>query len=85
LFNKKGFKFLIWALMMGSFFTLMILVIPTLDIYKIGFTILVFMETATVLAVIAGILFTPRAWCTFCPMGTTTERIRGFQRKKLLK
>jgi polyferredoxin len=68
--------------MMGSFAGLMIWVIPTLDVYKIGFTILVFMESATALAVLAGILFTPRAWCTFCPMGFTTERIRGLRRKK---
>jgi polyferredoxin len=82
LFNKKGFKFFLWALMMGSFAALMVWVIPKGDISRIGFTILVFMEAATALAVIFGILFTPRTWCTFCPMGTTTERIRGFQRKR---
>jgi polyferredoxin len=63
----------------------MIWIIPTLDIFRIGFTILVFMETATALAVLFGILFTPRSWCTFCPMGTTTERIRGLWRSKLKK
>jgi len=79
--KTKGFKFVIWALMMGSFFGLMIWIVPTLDIDRIGFTILVFMETATAIAVICGILFTPRAWCTFCPMGTTTGRIRDLQYK----
>jgi hypothetical protein len=82
IFSKKAFKFSIWALMMGSFIGLMIWVIPTLDVCKIGFVILVFMEAATALAVLAGILFTPRTWCTFCPMGFTTERIRGLWRNK---
>jgi hypothetical protein len=81
LFNTKGFKFFLWALMMGPFLGLMIWVIPALDVSKIGFTILVFMEAATALAVLFGILFTPRAWCTFCPMGTTTGKIRDWRRK----
>jgi hypothetical protein len=79
--NKRGFKFFLWVLMMGSFIGLMIWVVPTLDINRIGFTILVFMETATAIGLICGILFTPRAWCTFCPMGFTTERIRDIQYK----
>jgi hypothetical protein len=83
--NKKGFKFFLWALMMGSFIWLMIWVVPTLDINRIGFTILVFMETATAIGLIFGILFTPRAWCTICPMGFTTERIRDFQNKSRFK
>jgi hypothetical protein len=82
LFGKKGFKFFLWALMMGSFAGLMIWVIPKGDIYQIGFTILVFMEVATALAVLFGILFTPRAWCTVCPMGTTTGKIRDLQYKR---
>jgi len=39
---RKGFKFFVWALMMGSFFGLMIWIVPTGDIHRIGFTILVF-------------------------------------------
>jgi len=82
---KKGFKFFLWALMMGSFIGLMIWIIPKGDINRIGFTILVFMETATAIGLICGILFTPRMWCTICPMGFTTERIRGFQYKDKTK
>ena len=82
LFSKKGFRFFLWALMMGSFIGLMVWTVPQGDIYLLGYTILVFMETATALALIAGILFTPRAWCTFCPMGFTTENIRAIQRRK---
>jgi hypothetical protein len=78
---KESFKFFLWALMMGSFTGLMIWTIPKKDIDRLGFTILVFMETATALGLICGILFTPRMWCTICPMGTTTGRIRDFQYK----
>jgi len=79
--NKKVFKFFLWALMMGSFIGLMIWVVPKGDVDQLGFTILVFMETATAIGLIFGILFTPRAWCTICPMGFTTERIRDIQYK----
>jgi len=67
--------------MMGSFIGLMIWVVPKGDIDRIGFTILVFMETATAIGLICGILFTPRMWCTICPMGTTTGKIRDIQYK----
>jgi hypothetical protein len=39
------------------------------------------METATALAFISGVLFTPRAWCTYCPMGFTTGNIRALLAK----
>jgi len=81
LFRKRGFKFFLWALMMGSFTGLMIWVVPTGDIDRIGFTILLFMEAATVIALIFGILYAPRTWCTICPMGFTTENIRSIQRR----
>jgi hypothetical protein len=79
--NTKEFKFFLWALMMGSFFGLMIWAIPKRDIDLLGFTILVFMETATAIGLIFGILFAPRTWCSFCPMGYTTGKIRDFQYK----
>jgi hypothetical protein len=78
---KKGFKFFVWVLMMGSFIGFMIWAVPQGDIDLLGFTILVFMETATLIGLICGILFTPRMWCTICPMGTTTGKIRGIRHK----
>ena len=81
LFRKKWFKFFFWALMMGSFIGLMIWAIPKGNINLLGFTVLVFMEIATGMALLFGILFTPRTWCTVCPMGTATGNIRGIQRK----
>jgi hypothetical protein len=82
LFDKRGFKFSLWALMMGTFIGLMVWVVPSGNIDLIGYTILVFMEVATALALLTGILFTPRTWCTFCPMGFTTANIRALLRKR---
>jgi len=79
--STKRFKTAVWAIMMGSFIVMLILVIPR-GVYATGNAVLIFMETATGLAVLSGILFTPRAWCTYCPMGTTTGRIRGLLKRK---
>jgi hypothetical protein len=74
--EKRSFRWTVWALMMGSFLGFLIWAIPQ-GVYVLGNTVLVFMETATALAFISGVLFTPRAWCTDCPMGFTTGNIRG--------
>jgi hypothetical protein len=81
LFNKRSFKFALWCVMMGSFAALLVWAIPK-GIDTVGFTILVFMETATALAFLSGVLFTPRAWCVYCPMGFTTGNIRAWLNKK---
>lgn len=33
------------------------------------------MVTSTLLGIVTGILFKPRSWCTYCPMGTMTQGI----------
>ena len=66
--------------MMGSFAVMLIFVIPQ-GVDTLGFAVLIFMETATVLAIINGILFTPRQWCTICPMGYTSGNIRSLRKK----
>jgi hypothetical protein len=73
--KTRKFRRILWGIMMGTFAILLIWAIPK-GVYVLGNTVLVFMETATALAFIAGVLFTPRAWCTFCPMGFTTGNIR---------
>lgn len=79
-FDKKGFRFAVWAVMMGSFIVMLILVIPK-GVYALGNAVLIFMETATAIALTVGILFRPRTWCTICPMGTTSANLRSFRRK----
>jgi hypothetical protein len=66
--------------MMGSFAGFLVWAIPQ-GVYVLGNTVLIFMEVATALAFISGILFTPRAWCTYCPMGFTTGNIRALLAK----
>jgi len=73
--STTPFKTAVWAIMMGSFMIMLIQVIPQ-GVYATGNAVLIFMEIATGLAILSGILFTPRSWCTYCPMGTTTGRIR---------
>jgi hypothetical protein len=60
--------------MMGTFAVLMIWAIPQ-GVYVLGNTVLIFMESATGLALLCGVLFTPRAWCTICPMGFTSGNL----------
>jgi len=74
--GSRTFQWLLWGVMMGIFACLIIWAIPK-GVYILGNTILVFMEAATALAFLFGILFTSRAWCTVCPMGFTTGNIRG--------
>lgn len=62
--------------MMETFVALMVWAAPK-GAYILGNTILIFMEVATALAFLFGTLFTPRAWCTVCPMGFTTGNLRS--------
>jgi hypothetical protein len=78
--NTRAFRLCLWAAMMGTFLGLVIYSVPN-GVAALGNTILIFMETATAIAFIFGILFTPRSWCTVCPMGFTTGNIRALQER----
>lgn len=75
--HTKRFKFLLWAIMMGSFIGLMFWAAPK-GVYTLGKTVLYFMEVATLIAFLTGLIFKPRSWCTVCPMGFTSGNIRNF-------
>jgi hypothetical protein len=79
--KTRRFHWTLWGVMMGTFAALLVWAVPQ-GLGTLGNTILIFMETATGLAFLFGILFTPRAWCTVCPMGFTTGNIRGLLNKK---
>ncbi|SMC27424.1 hypothetical protein SAMN02745134_03173 [Clostridium acidisoli DSM 12555] len=79
--HTKGFRFLIWLVMMGSFIGLMFWAVPK-GIYTLGRTVLYFMEVATLIAFLVGVIFKPRSWCTICPMGFTSGNIRDLLNKK---
>ena len=74
-FGQKWFRIAVWGTMMGSFIVMLLWAIPKgIDI--LGNAILIFMETATGIALFIGILFQPRTWCAICPMGFSTGNIR---------
>lgn len=75
--HAKAFRFGLWSAMMGTFLVLLVLAIPR-GVDAVGFTVLCFMEAATAFALLFGILFQPRSWCTVCPMGFTSSNIRDF-------
>jgi hypothetical protein len=83
--RRRWFRWALWGAMMGSFFVMLVITIATVRqdfIAVLGWRILIFMEIATGLAIVFGILFTPRAWCTVCPMGFTTGNLRALLAKK---
>jgi hypothetical protein len=82
--NTVAFRWILWGLMMGSFMALIIYSIPK-GVYFLGNAVLVFMEAATIIGFISGVLFTPRAWCTWCPMGFTTGNIRALLDRRAQK
>ena len=42
------------------------------------------MLTSTIIGLAVNVLFKPRAWCTFCPMGTMTQLICKIKAKEKL-
>jgi len=49
---------------------------------KWGFVFATLCLITTVIAVIVGVIFSPRAWCTFCPMGTLQKSIYSLNKSK---
>ncbi|MFP3154748.1 hypothetical protein LQZ18_10070 [Lachnospiraceae bacterium ZAX-1] len=62
------------AVQVGTFAVLMVWAIPK-GVNVLGNTVLIFMESVTGLALFCGMLFTPRMWCTVCPMGFTSGNL----------
>lgn len=73
--KTKTFCWILLCVMMGNFTLLIVRAAPE-GIDVLGSTILIFMEIATALGFLFGVIFTPRSWCTICPMGFITGIIR---------
>ena len=59
----------------------------TIDIVPSGVTQFAFgfysvMLTSTILSLVTMILFKPRSWCVYCPMGTMTQGICTLKHRK---
>lgn len=46
--------------------------------YKLGFIFATICLITTIIALMVGSIYSPRAWCTFCPMGTLQSYIYKF-------
>jgi len=79
--QTDAFRWMLWGIMMGSFACLVVWAVPQ-GIEILGNTILIFMESATALAFLFGVLFIPRAWCSVCPMGFTSRNLRDSLEKR---
>jgi hypothetical protein len=80
--NSRWFRWLLWSMMMGTFAVLIVWAVPK-GVYTLGNAILIFMEIATGLALLVGMIFKPRTWCTVCPMGFTTGNLRSLLEKRV--
>ena len=54
-------------------------------IYQFAFGFYSIMLTSTILGLVTMLLYRPRTWCVYCPMGTMTQLIAKGHQKKLFK
>ncbi|MDK2585028.1 4Fe-4S binding protein [Romboutsia sedimentorum] len=64
---------ILWTFKMPWNFSEISMVNPWVSQFAFGFFSL--MVTSTILGIITMILFKPRSWCVYCPMGTMTQMI----------
>lgn len=81
--RKKNFKNIVIGLMLFMFG--LSLVKAGGDLEKTAFAVTRLMIASTVVAVVMGIFFKPRAWCQVCPMGTGTGYISRMVDRKIYK
>lgn len=70
---------ILWTFKMPWNFTDVSSVSPWIAQFAFGFYSL--MLTSTILGVLTGILYKPRSWCAYCPMGTMTQGISIIKHK----
>ncbi len=82
LFYKMSFRIPVFVGLMGLML-LRILLKPG-DIYHWGYVFWVMCVVTSVLGVVLAVLFRPRGWCTFCPMGTMQNLVGGGKNQLLI-
>lgn len=77
-FRSFWLRIPIFFLLMGFMGYRVMSVIGTLNMFeKIGMILVTMCIVTTAIAVILGTFLSPRAWCTFCPMGTAQNLLGG--------
>ncbi|QSX06495.1 4Fe-4S binding protein [Sedimentibacter sp. zth1] len=71
--SLKQVVVLLWTFKMPWNFAYTVSVSPWIAQFSFGFYSL--MLTSTILGLITMVLFRPRTWCVYCPMGTMTQMI----------
>lgn len=81
---KDGGSFikLFWTFKVPWSFAIDPTITPWVNQFALGFYSL--MLTSTLIGVIVMILYKPRTWCSFCPMGTMTQTICAIKAKEKL-
>jgi len=74
-FRNLSLRIFIFSLMMG--FMIFRLMTTEKLVDKIGMVFVIMCLVTTLIAIFFGILLSPRAWCTFCPMGTLQSWFGG--------
>ncbi|MGL5245242.1 MAG: 4Fe-4S binding protein [Sarcina sp.] len=64
---------ILWTFKLPWNFNDLSAITPWISQFAFGFYSM--MVTSTLLGIVTGILFKPRSWCTYCPMGTMTQGI----------
>jgi polyferredoxin len=73
----RSFGFRITIFMIFILFTLYRISSIEKTVDKIGFLFVIMCLLTTLIAIILGIAYSPRAWCSFCPMGTLQRWFGG--------
>ncbi|MDH6368024.1 MULTISPECIES: 4Fe-4S binding protein [unclassified Breznakia] len=71
---------LLWSIKLPWEWTNTSMVDPAIAQFAFGFYSI--MLTSTVLGVVTMIIFKPRSWCVYCPMGTMTQLISTLKNKE---
>lgn len=72
-FKKTGTRIAMLTILMVSIALQIVRVWP--DPYKIGRVFVIMLTITTSIAVILAVLFHPRVWCSFCPVGSLSSWI----------
>lgn len=75
LFSSMWLRIPVFVLLMGFMIFRIIQTKGIID--KIGMVLVTMCIITTSIALILGIIISPRAWCTFCPMGTVQRFLGG--------
>lgn len=75
IFRSMWFRIPVFLILMGFMVYRIIQTEGVVD--KVGMVFVTLCIMTTTASILFGVLFSPRAWCTFCPMGTVQRSMGG--------